>query len=572
MAQNLKVVIVGGVACGPKAASRLKRIVPSAEVTMIDRGKRISYGACGLPYVVSGVASRIEALWETPMGVERSPAFFKKVKGFDALVETEVTRIDREKKQVEATHLPTGGKKTIPYDKLVLATGGVPFLPPIKNLDLKGVGFMNHPDDAVQLKARLEKGDIRKAVIVGSGLIGVEMMEALVSCKVEVVALEMLDYVMGTMLDEEIARLAMKHIASNGVCLVMGEKVEEFLGDREGRLTGVRTRNKTFEADYALVAAGVKPRGELAREAELHTHSSGAIAINEFCQTSDPDIYAGGDCTANGFLPRLTGEAIYTPQGSTANKHGRIIANHIAGLPEPFHGVMGTVVCKAFDFTIGRTGLTEMHARSLNYDVESALWAGPDLPHYYPGWKPLIIKLVAGRKNRRLLGCQVVGPGEGSKRLDVAAAAISFGATVDFLSQLDLGYAPPYSPALDPLHTAAHVLQNKLDKVTRGISPLEVKEKLDRGDKDFVFLDVRSPQEWEVMHLPYEERTIRVPLGVLRERLGELPRDKKIIALCKISLRGYEAERILSGAGFQNAAFLEGGIIGWPYEVWTGDA
>lgn len=567
MSDGLRVVVVGGVACGPKAASRLKRLMPDAEVTMIDKDRVISYGACGLPYYVSGEVEKIEELMNTPIGVQRTPAFFEKVKGFKTLTETEVIAIRRDEKTVAVLHLPSREERTIRYDKLVLATGGEPVALPVSGIDLNGVVQMHHPDEAAKVRKKVEQGEIQNVVIIGAGLIGIEMAEAMMKKGIKVTIVEMLDCVLGALLDEEMGLLAAKSLKAAGVNLVMGEPVQEILDDGNGNVCGVKTGSRRLDADFVIVAVGVRSRSKLAQGARLELDPNGHILINEFCQTSDPDIYAGGDCVSNLSLLQGRDERLFTPQGSTANKHGRIIANHIAGKREPFSGVLGTVICKAFDTTIGRTGMTEKGAIRLKYDVETVLWGGTDLPHFYPGGKPLCIKIVVDKKNRRIIGFQAVGEGEVSKRLDVAATSISFRATIDQLAYLDLGYAPPYSPPLDPILTAAHVLQNKIDGITRGVSPLELKRMLDSDKDDFVLLDVRSPEEYEEMRLPYEEKTIHVPLGALRERLNSLPRDKKIIPLCKVSLRGYEAERILSANGFKDAAFLEGGILAWPYEV-----
>jgi rhodanese-related sulfurtransferase len=260
------------------------------------------------------------------------------------------------------------------------------------------------------------------------------------------------------------------------------------------------------------------------------------------------------------------GKPLFTPQGSTANKQGRVIANHIAGKAEPFPGVLGTVICKAFDFTIGRAGLSESWAHDLNLDVETAIWAGPDRPHYMQGAGPLTIKLVVERQNRKLVGMQVVGPGDGAKRLDVAVTAMSLGATLDQIAHLDLAYAPPYSPPIDPLLTTVHVLQNKLDGTARGISPLAAKARIERGD--VTLLDVRSPQEFEQMGLPYD--VVHIPLGALRSKCAAIPKDKEVLAFCKVSLRGYEAQRVLDEKGFERVSFIEGGILGWPFDLRTG--
>ena len=567
MSENTKVVIVGGVACGPKAAARIKRLMPGADVTMIEKGKLVSYGACGMPYYVSGEVERLEALMETPVGVQRTAGFFKNCKGFETLTESEVVAIRREEKVVEVVDLPTGRKSTLPYDKLILATGTRPFVPPIPGLELQGIAKMYHPDDAATVRQCVENKEIRRAVIVGAGLIGLEMAEAYRANGIEVTIVEMLGWVMGQLVDEEIGRLAMKHLAEKGVELRMEERVEAFLDDGQGRLKGVKTSGGTIEADHALVSIGVRPRNELAIQAGLALDAGGAILINTYCQTNDPDIYAGGDCVSNTCLEGVSSSRLFAPLGSTANKHGRVIANHIAGRPEAFPGVLGTAICRAFDITLARTGLNETQARRLGYDVETVLWAGADLPHFLPEHRAFCIKLVMDRRTRRLLGFQGVGQGTVDKRLDVAATAISFHADIDDMAFLDLGYAPPFSPPLDPMLTAVHVAQNKLDGIARSFSALELRSRLENGDTDVVLLDVRSPGEREVVRLPYEDRTVHIPLGALRGRLEELPRDKPIIAFCKISLRGYEAERILSQAGFTDVAYLEGGIAGWPFET-----
>ncbi len=566
MKDPARVVIIGGVACGPKTASRLKRLMPDSQITMIDKGNILSYGACGLPYYVSGEVERLNELAETPVGVKRDPLFFKKVKGFEALTETEVVEIDEKKRIVETQHIITGEKQNLPYDKLVISTGARPFVPPIPGKELKGIFQMYRMEDGKKIKEAVVLNKIKKAVIIGGGLIGVEMAEAMKLQGVEVTLIEMLPTVMGVLLDEEIANLAMNHMKEKGIELRMNEKVEAFIGDDLGKLVKVKTDGGEIDTDLALLAIGVRPNNDLATKAGLALDPKGGILINTFCQTSDPDIYAGGDCVSNACLQGLNGNGMYAPQGSTANKHGRIIANHIASRPEPFPGILGTVICKIFDFTIARTGLSEAQANALGYNIETVLWAGADIPHFMPDSKPFCMKLIIQKGNRRLIGFQAVGAGEIDKRLDVAATAISFCADIDAVAHLDLGYAPPYSPPLDPILTAAHVAQNKLDGITKGIQPFELKRRLDEDDADIILLDVRGPAEREEVQLPFENRTVHIPLGALRERMGELPREKTIVPFCKISLRGYEAERILSNAGFPNVAFLESGIAGWPFE------
>jgi rhodanese-related sulfurtransferase len=316
-----------------------------------------------------------------------------------------------------------------------------------------------------------------------------------------------------------------------------------------------------------LIGVGVRPNDELAREAGLSCSPKGGILVNSYCQTSDPDIYAGGDCVLNHYIDPITRTPLFIPLGSTSNKHGRVIADHMAGISSPFPGICTTGICRVFDTTVGRTGLTEKQARQLDPEIETVIWAGPDLPHYVPKSKPMVIKLVASKRHRKLLGVQVVGTGDAAKRLDVAASALFFGATVDQVGSIDLGYAPPYSPPIDPLATAAHVLANKLNGIGQSISPMEARERIERGD-DVILVDVRTPDEYRILRLPYE-KVIHIPLGALREKASQLPRDKDILTFCKVSMRGYEAQRILNGMGFDRIWFIEGGLVGWPFDLWT---
>ncbi len=563
MNDRISVLIIGGVACGPKAASRLKRLIQNADVTMIERGRLVSYGACGLPYYVEGVFPDVEMLCETPVGVKRTPAFFEKVKGFHTLTRTEADLIDRNKKIVRVHNLDSGSQAELPYDKLVLATGARPIVPPIEGIDLKNVWFMRHPDDAESMVEQIENQKLRHAVLVGAGYIGIEMAEALRGRGLEVTMIEMFDQILPQFLDFEMAALAAKHLRSKGIKLILGEGVKSLEGN--GAVSAVVTENNRIPADLVVIGAGVRPNDELAREAGLACVPKGGIIINSYCQTSDPNIYAGGDCVVNQCMDPVIKDPIFVPLGSSANKHGRTIADHIAGISAPFPGISATGICKAFDYNMGRTGLTEKQARLLYPDVETALWSGPALPHYIPQSKPLIIKMVASRRDRKLLGVQVVGMGDAAKRLDVAATALFFGATIDQLAVLDLGYAPPYAPPIDPIAATAHLLANKLDGLARGISPLEAKERMQSGS-ELVLLDVRTPDEFRMMRLP-DDRVVHIPLGALREKLSQLPRDKDILSFCKLSMRGYEAQRILQAEGVDRVWFIEGGLVGWPFEL-----
>ncbi len=556
---KLRVLVVGGVACGPKAASRLKRLLPDADITIIEKGGIVSYGACGLPYYVEGLFPRVEMLTETPVGVARTPAFFEKAKGVKVLTGTEALSIDRKAKTVLVKDLASGKTDKMEYDKLVLAIGGYPFSPLIPGVNLKNVWFIRQPVDADTIVKEIEAQKLKRAVLIGAGFISIEMSEALVKKGLDVTMVEMEDQIMPAILDKDVAMFAAKHLRQKGVKLILSERVKAIGG--EGIVSSVDTDKQSIPADLVIIAAGTKPNDGLAKDAGLHCMDRGGIVVNEYCKTSDEHIYAGGDCVVTHYVNKTAGSPLYVPLGSTANKHGRVIANHIAGNPTPFNGIACSSIVKAFDYTIGRTGLSEKQAHALNLDIETTTWAGPDKPHFMPDSKPFIIKMIAAKRDRKLIGIQVAGMGDGAKRLDVAAGAILFGATLDQLADVDFAYAPPYGPALDPLATCAHLLINKMDGIAAGISAFEAKKRIE--SKDVILLDVRMPEEVAAMPFPYD--VVNIPLGALRQKAESLPKDKDIITFCKISLRGYEAQRILNAAGFNRVSYIEGGILGWPF-------
>jgi len=557
MPEPMKVVIVGGVAAGPKAASKVIRLMPDADVTVVERGKLLSYAGCGLPYYISGVVKEQKELLATPVGVVRDPVFFQKVKNVHAMSETEAMEIDRARKRVRVQETPGGAERWLDYDKLVLATGASPIRPPIPNVDLGNIFSLHGIHDAEGIKSVLAEDKAHDVVIVGGGLIGVEVTEAFVRKGCRVTLVEMLPQILG-ILDWEMAKLAERHMESHGVRVLTHTKVESFEG--HGTVQAVVTDKGSLPADMVILAIGVRPNVGLARAAGLEIGSTGAIKVDEHMRTSDPDTYAAGDCVES--VDLLTGRPCYVPLGSTANKQGRVAAVNLCGGNERFPGVLGSTVCKVFDYCVARTGLTEAAARDAGYEVVTASAPAPDIAHYMPNAKTLLLKLVADKTSGRLLGVQTTGPGTGDKRIDVAAMAITAGMTLDQLANADLCYAPPYASAMDNIITAANVARNKRDGYMVGVSPMEVRRMLEEKE-DFVFLDVRSPAEYEQVRLP---GSTLIPLGALRGRVNELPRDKEVITFCKISLRGYEASLILKSAGFKKVRVMDGGIAMWPYE------
>jgi len=555
------VLIIGGVATGTKAAARIKRRSPDTDVVVIEQGALVSYGACGLPYFISDVVHDYKELLSTPIGIPRDENFFKNVKRVTVYTKTKAEEIDRGNKTVRTIHTETGEKKDFSYDKLILALGGIPVTPTLKGVNLRNIFRLRTIDDGSAIKRCLSQGKVSKAVIVGSGLIGLEMAESLYDWGIETSVIEMLDWILPTVLDKDMGLILRRYLEDKGVQILSSEKVVRFEGDETGAVTRVITDKRELAAEMVLLAVGVKPNVGLAQKAGLVLGDTGAIKVNEYLQTNDPDIYAGGDCVEN--LHRLSGKKVYAPLGSTANKHGRIIADHITGGKSSFPGVLGTAICKVIDFNVGKTGLTEQEAGAQGFEVETVICPGPDRPHYFPGWGNIIIKLIADRKNNRLLGAQIMGPGDVGKRIEIVVSAISLKAPLNEIAAFDLAYAPPFSPAMDNIITAANVLENKLNGMAKSLSSLEVKEKLERGD-DFTFLDVRSPKEYEEVRIDHPKVKL-IPLGKLQKESQKLPKDKEIVTFCQISLRGYEAQRMLEAQGFRKVKFMEGGILAWPY-------
>lgn len=558
MAKQNHIVVIGGTACGPKAAARARRCDPDVKITIIEQGENLSTATCGLPYYVSGVIEKESTL------VARPPDFFRDVMDMPALIHTRALAIDRKAHKVEILDLKTNRRSTIEYDKLVLATGSIPAVPDWEGRNLKGILTLNTIKDANTIRQAISHLKKKEVIIVGAGLIGMEMAEAFVSKGLNVTVLEALDWVLPTLLDFDIAAYVEKHLQNKGVKLLFGQRVTGFEGDKKGKVRKVITRDIEIETGMVLLALGTRPNVSLAQDAGLTIGATRGISVSQHLQTSDPDIYAGGDCVEN--VNRITQKKMLAPLGSTANKHGRVIGHNVTGGSETFPGVLGTSIAKVFDYNVGRVGLNELQAQEAGYDTVISLAPGPEHANYYPESQDILVKLVAEKSSGRLLGGQVVGPGDTAKRIDVLATSLTFGATVDDLANLDLAYAPPYNSALDPLHNAANVIRNKQSGYARTLTPTEVKTKLDNGD-DFVLLDVRSPEEWDTWRIEARQAKL-LPLSEQRKRLGELSQDEEIVIFCLTSIRAYLAQRILDGAGFRNVKFMDGSLVAWPYDAY----
>ena len=560
-----RIVIIGGVSIGPKAAARARRRDPDADITILEKGENLSYAGCGTPYFIAGKIVDYEELMMTPAGVVMDTAFFKNVKAVHVHNKTMAEDIDPRGKVVQAVNVDTGERLEFPYDQLVIATGSMPVRPSLPGIDLQGVYVLSNLEEAIAIRKEMEAGR-RRVVIVGAGFIGMEMAEAFAARGAEITMVEGKDQVLPALLDWEMAILVEKYLAAKKVTVKTGVAVQGLSGDDQGRVTRVETNHGDIPADLVLIAVGVKPNVTLAAAARLAIGLRGGIVVDEYLRTSDPDIFAGGDCVENRHL--LTGEPVYAPGGSTSNKHGRVIGDNLTGGTTRYPGILGSTILKIFDYNVGATGLSERAARERGYDVATSLTPGPDQAHYYPGAKLLVLKGVADRKTGTLLGLQAVGPGEASKRIDTAALAIAHRMLLGEIALADICYAPPYSGAMDNLVHLATTLENKVTGLAVGRSPLAIRRMIDEGE-DFVLLDVRTLAEHMDSRIA-DPRHRYIPLEELRERADELPKDKEVVAYCKTSLRGYEAMRILKGAGFGKASYLDGGIVAWPFALEKG--
>jgi len=549
-----RLVIIGGVAAGTKVAARARRENPELDITLVTRESHISYAGCGMPYYLGDVIKDKKEL------LVKSPREFEAEMNVKVLTEHEAVSILPEEHIVKVVNNNTGETSEIAFDLLVLATGASPFVPPIPGAELKNVFTLRTVEDAVAIRERIDAGLCKNAVVVGAGFIGLEVAENLHLRDVDVSLVE-LDAQILPGYDRDIARLAEKHIREQGVKVYTSTKVQGLLGDDE--VSSVSTDKGDLPADTVILSVGIRPNTSLALKAGIQLGITGAISVNGAMETSVPGIYAVGDCAENSNL--VTGSPVWYPMGSTANKAGRIVGTNVArkeGPKQGLKGVLGTSIVKVFDCTVARTGLSEKEARSKGFDVETVLVPSPDRAHYYPGNKEVITKLIADRASGRVLGAQILGEGIVDKPIDVLATAITFGATVKDLTQLDLAYSPPFSSAMASTLVAANVLENKLEGRFRGVSAEDVRDRI--GDPGTLVVDVRTPEEFMLYSIP---GSLNIPLSQLEARHREIDGSKEIIIACKVGKRAYQAYLILKRLGFARISILEGGVKAYPFEM-----
>lgn len=535
----MKVLIIGGVAAGTKVAAKLKRENRSHEVTILTMGKDISYAGCGLPYYVGGLIQDRGQL------IVNTPESFSKLTGVEVVTETEVTSVNRAAKTVTAKNQATGESAEYSYDKLVIATGASPVKPPLEGMDLDGVYVMRTPEDAIALREKIETGSVKRAVVAGAGFIGLEVAENLAAKDIRVSVIDMADQILSGF-DREIAEYAENHLADHGIMAFTGTKLLGIEGE-DGKVKKVLTDRKGMKADLAVLCLGIRANTAFLADSGIELMPNRTVKVNEYLQTNDENIYAVGDCAS--VTNRITGKAQWSPMGSTANIAGRVAAMDINGASVAYPGVLGTGVCKLPELNVGRTGLSEEAAREAGYDVISVLSVVDDKAHYYPGAGSFIVKMTADKTSRKLLGIQVLGKGEVDKMVDIAVTAISLGATVDQLENLDFAYAPPFSTAIHPFAHTVNILLNKMSGAFETFTPAEYKAGAAEGYKIVDASPVPS-----IPGAPY------VDLAKVDGEVPGLGKDEKLLLVCAKGKRAYMLQNRLKYYGYTNTRALEGGL------------
>ena len=539
-----RVLIVGGVAGGASCAARLRRLDEAAEIVLFDRGPYVSFANCGLPYFVGNVIAD-----ERKLLVATSDLFRER---FEIAVRTrhEVLSIDRARRTVQVRDLDAIGgpvERTEPYDALVLSPGAAPIRPPLPGIELPGIFAVRTIPDSRRIRSWIDERTPRRALVVGGGFIGLEMAENLVRRGLETTVLEKLPQVMPP-LDPEVAHTVAEHLREHGMVLRLDDGLARFEAGAAGEVVAVTEADARLATDLVILAIGVRPETGLARDAGLPLGARGGIVVDAEMRTADPAIWAVGDAIE--VRDVLTGQEAIVPLAGPANRQGRIAAESICGRARPFRGVQATAVVGIFGLTVACTGASEKGLRRAGVTAFEKVYLHPGHhAGYYPGAKPIQLKLLFSVPDGRILGAQAVGLEGIDKRIDVVAMAIQMGATVRDLAEAELCYAPQFGGAKDPVNLAGMIAVNHLD----GLMPLA--DWRDLGGADALVVDVRDPDEYDAGHVP---GAINVPLAQLRRRHEELPRDRPLALCCGVGQRAYYATRFLLQRGYR-AANLSGG-------------
>ena len=546
MAPNI--LIIGGVALGPKAAARAKRLMPDSNITMIDQGTYISYGGCGIPYFVGGDVPQMNGLRTTNAGVVRDEAFFKELKGVNAICHTRALPINRKEKTVTVENTLTGEKSDMPYDKLVIATGSSPRIPPIPGTDLKNVTSVTCLEAAKAIQEQCAARKINHAVIIGAGFIGLADMWG-----IKVTVIEMVDHILPAQLCYNFSQIAKHDLEELGITVLTGEAVKELKG-KDGAVCEVVTNKRTIEADEVIFSIGVTPNSKIASDAGIVCHPRGGIMVNTHMQTSDPDIYAGGDVVVVRNL--ISGDLSYLPLGSMANRQGRVIGTNLAGGQATFEGVVGSWCVKLNKMHASGAGLTLHQARMAGFDAIEVSMEGSDKAHFYPGHTNTSINVVVDKQTRRVLGIQGMST-DGSAvkaRTDAVAAMLQIGRpTLNDLSNLEVCYAPPFASAMDVINAAGNVADNVMSGYHKSITPDEFVDLWEKRDENnYLFVDIRPAKAGKPIEERHPGQYLSLPLEEFNARAkNEIPTDRPVALVCNTGTRAYEAQLKLRNMGIE---------------------
>lgn len=540
----MKVLVLGGVAAGTKIAAKLMREDRSSEVIVLNKGTNISYAGCGLPYYVGHVIENREDL------IVNTPEKYSKLTGVTVLTETEATKVDPEAKKVTAVDLKSGEEKVFDYDKLVISVGASPVKPPIEGCDLENVFFVRTPEDAIRLREVVDAGEVKKAVVVGAGYIGLEIAENLKLKGVRPFVLDMAPHVLPGF-DPEMAEYVEGKLQEAGIPVVTGVAVTGMEGD--GKVEKVVTDKRAYKTDLVVLSAGIRPNTAFLEGTGIEMFK-GTILTNAQGETNIPDIYAAGDCAM--VHNALTGKAAWSPMGSTANIAGRIIAQNMTGADLSYRGALATAVCKLPGINVGRTGLTEAQASAEGFDPVSVITVVDDKAHYFPGAGTFIMKMIADRDSLRLLGVQVIGAGAVDKVVDIAVTGIMLKGTLTDLADMDLAYAPPFSTAIHPFEHTLNVLMNKINGKFETFTPAEFASGAAEGYK--IVDACLAPS---IPGAPY------VDLTTVEGPVDGLDPEEKILLVCNKGKRAYLLQNRMKYYGYKNTKVLEGGITFNEVEV-----
>jgi len=544
----MKYVIIGAVAGGASAAARLRRNDELAEIVIFEKGEYISYANCGLPYYIGNVITNRNALFV------QTAASFNKRFNIDVRTQTEVISINRTAKTISARNQTTGEVYEETYDKLVLSPGAEPIRPPLPGIGGKGIFTLRNVADMDYIKAYVQQEQVKKAVVIGAGFIGLEMAENLHSLGMDVTIVEMASQVL-TPVDFPIAAILQQHIRSKGVHLLLNTAVSGFEQTENG-LKVMLNNGQELDADVVILSIGVKPDTKLATEAGLKIGEARGIYVNEYMQTSDPDIYAVGDAIE--FTNPITNKSMVTYLAGPANKQGRICADNLVfGHHKKYNGSINTAIVKVFDMTAATAGTASKHLQLAGIKHQVSTITSGSHAGYYPGAKQMTIQIAFTPGDGRLLSAQIVGYDGVDKRLDILSSVIKRNGTIDELTEFEHAYAPPFSSAKDPVNMAAFAAENILQKRSVVFYWNEF-DKITPGD---VLIDVRTKNEYNAGKIL---DAINIPVDELRSRLDEIPKDKKIYIYCLGGLRGYLAQRILMQNGYADTINLSGG-----YQLWN---